>query len=94
MVLREPCKSVPDTRGRAMQIGRDELLAGVPAKRLRDALIKMGGDSWSRKKLREELKLPPRLESGPASWRCSRPMATSKRRIARRDGMARRRLGW
>lgn len=41
-----------------MQIGKDELLAGVPAKRLRDALSKMGHDSWSRKKLREELKLP------------------------------------
>jgi hypothetical protein len=42
-----------------MHIGKDELLAGVPAKRLRDALIKMGNDSWSRKKLREELKLAP-----------------------------------
>jgi hypothetical protein len=29
----------------------------VPAKLLRDVLAKMGGDSWSRKKLREELKL-------------------------------------
>jgi hypothetical protein len=38
-----------------MHIGKNDLLAGVPAKRLRDALAKMGNDSWSRKTLREEL---------------------------------------
>src|SRR5262245_8680920 len=43
-----------------MQIDKNELLAGVPAKRLRDALTKMGNDSWSRKTLREELKRSPR----------------------------------
>ena len=42
-----------------MQIGKDDLLAGVPAKLLRDVLTKMGNDSWSQKKLRDELKLPP-----------------------------------
>jgi hypothetical protein len=47
-----------------MHIGKDELLAGVPAKRLRDTLIKIGQDSWSRKKLREELKLAPSETAG------------------------------
>src|SRR5262245_5425664 len=40
-----------------MRVGKNDLLAGVPAKRPRDPLAKMGNDSWSRKKLREELKL-------------------------------------
>jgi hypothetical protein len=47
-----------------MQIDKNDLLAGVPAKRLRDALTKMGGDSWSRKKLREELKLSRQEATG------------------------------
>src|SRR5262245_16258844 len=59
MDLRERCISVPVTRERDMHIGKNDLLAGVPAKLLRDTLSKMGGDSWSRKKLREELKLSP-----------------------------------
>ena len=59
MDLRGLCIGVPITKGREMHIGKNDLLAGVPAKRLRDALTKMGNDSWSRKKLREELKLSP-----------------------------------
>jgi DNA-binding IclR family transcriptional regulator len=41
-----------------MHIGKDELLAGVPAK-LRDTLIKMDNSAWSRKWLQQQLKLRP-----------------------------------
>jgi hypothetical protein len=47
-----------------MHIGKNDLLAGVPAERLRDTLIKMGQDNWSRKKLRQELKLAPSETAG------------------------------
>ena len=40
-----------------MQIGKNELLAGVPAKRLRDTLIKMDNANWSRQELQKELGL-------------------------------------
>ena len=42
-----------------MQIGKDELLAGVPAKRLRDILVKMDNAGWSREALQEELAMAP-----------------------------------
>src|SRR6185295_8236565 len=57
MDLRDGCRSAPSIKGRDIQIGKNELLAGLPAKLLRDALTKMGSDSWSRKKLQQELKL-------------------------------------
>jgi hypothetical protein len=47
-----------------MQIGKDDLLAGVPAKRLRDTLTKMDNASWSRRKLRDELRLERRETAG------------------------------
>ena len=40
-----------------MEIGKNELLAGVPAKRLRDTLIKMDNANWSRKDLQQALGL-------------------------------------
>ena len=40
-----------------MQIGKHELLAGVPAQRLRDTLVKMDNANWSRQWLQKELGL-------------------------------------
>ena len=40
-----------------MEIDKNELLARVPAKRLRDTLIKMDNANWSRKDLQQALGL-------------------------------------
>jgi hypothetical protein len=38
-----------------MEIGENELLTGVPDKRLRDTLIRMDNANWSRKDLSKQL---------------------------------------